>query len=550
MDLFSTFRLDFQNYALAIAFFLNLILSAVILTSSNKKKEELSFSLLALGVALWALGMFMYRGVLNDGITLIWAKYYYVFAGIIPSAFLYFALNYPIKQIGLRRSFKYVLTIMAIIFIVSPLFSDFIVQTVTVQSFGENRISFGVGLLAWGFYTSSYFIFAFYFLFRQFILTSVNSVLKNQYRLILTGSLISVLIGLTTNHILPLFFNNPDYAWVGPTAALIMTTFITIAIYKFHLFNAKLVITEVLIFFVWLALLVNLLLSKSASTFVPNTFVLFVVVILGIFVIRSVIKEVHQREKIELLATDLQKANDRLTELDRQKSEFVSFATHQLRAPLTAMKGYASLILEGDMGTITDATKEAITRIFDSSKTLANIVDDYLNITRIELGSMKYAFETISLKALIEDVIAELKPNIEKSKLEFLFKSDTPEANYRITADRDKLKQVIANLIDNSIKYTPSGWVHVALNMDRLRHKFVFKVEDSGIGIAPETIPLLFQKFGRAHNANKVNIKGTGLGLFVAKEILNAHNATIHVESEGEGKGSSFIVEFEPFAKA
>ena len=267
-------------------------------------------------------------------------------------------------------------------------------------------------------------------------------------------------------------------------------------------------------------------------------------------VFQSVRKEITQRQHIELLATDLQKANDRLTELDRQKSEFVSFATHQLRAPLTAMKGYASLILEGDMGTITDATREAISRIFDSSKTLANIVDDYLNITRIELGSMKYAIETISLSALIEDVIGELKPTIEKSKLDFSFTMDVPGANYRVTADRDKLKQVITNLLDNSMKYTPSGWIKVSLTMDRPRHLFVFAIKDSGIGISAETIPLLFQKFGRAHNANKVNIKGTGLGLFVAKEIIAAHHGTVRVESEGEGKGSTFIVELEPFAKA
>lgn len=214
------------------------------------------------------------------------------------------------------------------------------------------------------------------------------------------------------------------------------------------------------------------------------------------------------------------------------------------------MKGYASLILEGDMGVVTEETRGAISRIFESTNTLTSIVDDYLNITRIELGSMKYAFETISLRALIEDVIGELKPTINKSGLDFSFTVDNPAANYRVTADRDKLKQVITNLLDNSMKYTPSGWIKVSLTMDKVRHLFIFQIKDSGIGISAETIPLLFQKFGRASNANKVNIKGTGLGLFVAKEIITAHHGTVHVESEGEGKGSTFIVEMEPFAKA
>jgi signal transduction histidine kinase len=238
-----------------------------------------------------------------------------------------------------------------------------------------------------------------------------------------------------------------------------------------------------------------------------------------------------------------------LTELDRQKSEFVSFATHQLRSPLTAMKGYASLLLEGDMGVLPETAKEGVSRIFESTNTLVGIVNDYLNISRIELGAMKYAFETINLKSLVEDTIAELKPNIEKSKLAFSFWAEDGDTDYRITADKDKLKQVIGNVIDNSLKYTPSGSMAVTLNLDKRLHKFVFKVKDTGVGIAPEVLPRLFQKFTRAENANKTNIRGTGLGLYVAKQMIEAHHGTIRAESPGEGKGSTFIVELEPLAK-
>jgi signal transduction histidine kinase len=273
-------------------------------------------------------------------------------------------------------------------------------------------------------------------------------------------------------------------------------------------------------------------------------------IILGLLLNRSVKQEVAARQKIQLLAVDLEKANVRLTELDRQKSEFVSFATHQLRAPLTAMKGYASLLLEGDMGKLPKEAKQGVDRIYESTKTLTSIVDDYLNISRIELGTMKYAFETIDLKMLIEDTVAELKPNIDKSGLAFAFMAENSGTDYRITADRDKLKQVIANVIDNSMKYTPKGSIAATLSLDKPHHKFIFAVKDSGVGIAPETLPRLFQKFSRADNANKVNIRGTGLGLFVAKQMVEAHHGTIRAESAGEGKGSTFIVELEPFAKA
>ena len=144
--------------------------------------------------------------------------------------------------------------------------------------------------------------------------------------------------------------------------------------------------------------------------------------------------------------------------------------------------------------------------------------------------------------------------NIEKSGLKFSFTADPPAGgggtDWRITADRDKLKQVIANVIDNSMKYTPSGSVMASLSLDRAAHRFLFKVKDTGVGIAPEVLPRLFQKFSRAENGSKVNIRGTGLGLFVAKQMVEAHHGTIRAESEGEGKGSMFIVELEPFAKA
>jgi len=252
---------------------------------------------------------------------------------------------------------------------------------------------------------------------------------------------------------------------------------IFLAILRYHLFDVKLILTELVSITIVVALIAELFFVSSVEELVLKTIVLIIVTCFTYVLIKSVYREVSQREKIEALAADLEKANVRLTELDRQKSEFVSFATHQLRAPLTAMRGYGSLLLEGDMGKLEPQTREGVQRIYDSTETLVNIVNDYLNISRIELGTMKYAFETIDLKALVEDTIAELKPNIGKSGLKLAFTAEDGGIDWRITADRDKLKQVIANLIDNSLKYTPSGSVEVSLSLDKQRHKFIFKVK-------------------------------------------------------------------------
>lgn len=286
---------------------------------------------------------------------------------------------------------------------------------------------------------------------------------------------------------------------------------------------------------------------SGTSSVVLNSINLVLVSLVSLYLTRNVKKEIEAKEKIErqekeleVINVRLSDANVKLKDLDKQKSEFVSFASHQLRSPLTAMKGYASLILEGDYGPISEDLKKAAQIIFDSTKTLATVVDDYLNVSRIELGQMKFDFTKFDLKDLVQSVVDEHKPNVDAAGLSLEFAPEK-SATYPITADKEKLKQVIANVIDNSVKYTPKGSIDVSL--EKTKDAVRVLVKDTGIGISKEVIPKLFSKFSRANNANKTNIRGTGLGLFIAKEIVTAHNGKIWVESEGEGKGSQFIIE-------
>lgn len=330
----------------------------------------------------------------------------------------------------------------------------------------------------------------------------------------------------------------------GPLGMVIFIALLAYNIVKFKLFNLKLIGANVLVFSLWLLIGSLLAIQDISVSHTVTSITLIISVIFGFILIKSIRREVYQRERIELLAKDLQTANTRLLDLDRQKSEFVSFATHQLRAPLTAMKGYTSLILEGEMGETSSEVKQAVSRIFDSSSTLTHIVDDYLNISRIELGTMKYNFEIIDLKELTDNVIGELKPNIEKKGLKLSVNSNS-STRYIVHADKDKIKQVIANLIDNSVKYTPAGSVDISISRNTKDRKIIFSIKDTGVGISPEVMPKLFTKFVRAENANKQNIYGTGLGLYVAKEIVTAHKGRIWAESQGEGKGSTFFLELD-----
>jgi signal transduction histidine kinase len=370
-----------------------------------------------------------------------------------------------------------------------------------------------------------------------------NTGRRTQIALMATGIVLFLLSFAFGNIIGSLFadanFLGEDYSWtIGQYGLFGVPIFIGLLSYlivKFKTFNVKLFGAQALVFAI-------IFLVGSEFLFVTSTVnqalvaVTFVLVCIGGFLlVRSVRNEIAVKE-------NLQKANDRLKELDKQKTEFVSFATHQLRSPLTSIRGNASLILEGDLGPISEPVRNTIQTIFTSIKTMVNVVEDYLNISRIELGTMKYNLVPMDFGELVRDVMNEQKVNIEAKGLKYSVAIDE-FGHYPVTADPDKFRQVIMNIVDNSIKYTPSGSISVSLEKDAARGMIRLVVADTGVGIAHDVIPKLFQKFLRAPNASDANIHGTGLGLFIAKEIMSAHGGRIWAESDGEGAGSRFCVE-------
>ena len=508
-----------------------------------RERSNQIYFLMTIALAVWSFGYWQWQLATDYSVALFWVRFLSVGSLFIPVFFFHW-INFFINRKKINNVIiviSYVLVGVIIFFVNTPLFISSL-QHEAVFNFWP------IAGRAYDIYFSYIYIgivlYTGYLLLRSYV-TEKDKEKKGQLLFIILGSFIGFGGGLTN---FPLWFDIQILPY-GNFLVVVFPFLLGYSALRYKLFNAKTIATEILVFFIIIILLVEAVISTTLLETALKTAVFLIVSTLGYLLIRSARKEITQREKIEKLATDLEIANVRLTELDRQKSEFVSFATHQLRAPLTAMKGYTSMILEGDMGKMDDEAKLGVSRIFDSAKTLTNIVDDYLNLSRIELGTMKYVFDVIDFKTLVEDIVGELKPNIEKSGLKFTFTAENGDVDYRITADRDKFKQVIANLIDNSMKYTPSGSVALSLAFNRPLHKFVFTIKDTGIGIDPEVLPHLFVKWSRAGNANKTNIKGTGLGLFVAKEIITAHHGTIRAESPGEGKGSTFIVEMEPWGK-
>lgn len=264
------------------------------------------------------------------------------------------------------------------------------------------------------------------------------------------------------------------------------------------------------------------------------------------FLMKVIRREAEARKRIEQLAQELEhsnlslaEANEKLKGLDKLKTEFLSLASHQLRSPLTAIKGYSSMLFEGAYGKLEDKTQEAAKRIYTSAQGLVNLVEDLLNISKIEQGGMKYEFSKTDLAPIVMSLFDEMQIPAQSKHISFKLDLAASE-EFVVNADPVKIKQVFLNLTDNSIKYTPEGG-EITISLTKKGKEIIFAVQDNGMGISPETRAKLFEKFSRGEGG-KTNTGGSGLGLYLAKQIAIAHKGDVTIESEGLGKGSTFKV--------
>lgn len=242
------------------------------------------------------------------------------------------------------------------------------------------------------------------------------------------------------------------------------------------------------------------------------------------------------QQKVDEATHKLRQANVRLKELDVAKDEFISMASHQLRTPLTSIKGYLSMVMEGDAGRISSQQKEFVGYAYESSRQMSSLVSDLLNVSRMSAGKFFIERSTVDLAELVEGEVDQLRSHAKAKGLKLVF--DRPKAALpKLQLDAGKTRQVVMNFIDNAVYYTQKGSVQVVL--ERHRDSVELRVTDTGIGVPPSAKAKLFSKFYRADNAKNVRPDGSGLGLFLAKRVIEDQGGTIIFEST-EGKGSTF----------
>lgn len=356
----------------------------------------------------------------------------------------------------------------------------------------------------------------------------------------------------------------------GLFAVDVFIGFLAYLIVRYKAFNIKLLGTQALV--VLLIFLIGALLFYVQETGGKILIVinLLLALFFGWLLVKSVKQEVKQREALEIAnkeiterKEELQKmadslaitneklkvANEKLKQLDRAKTDFINFASHQLRTPITSIKGFSSLLTEGSYGELAPQQKEAVKKIEIVTGRMASLVEDFLSASRIDSGTMQYEFEKCKIEDICQEVATTLFPKANSNKL--YLKYEKPIAAMpELLIDGSKTRETISNLVDNAIKYTKEGGVTMSLELAenqqlKTNDKRVVRVivSDTGIGIPKEELAHLFAKFSRGLDIKRLTATGTGLGLFVGKSMIEKQGGKVWAESDGEGRGSRFIVE-------
>lgn len=234
-------------------------------------------------------------------------------------------------------------------------------------------------------------------------------------------------------------------------------------------------------------------------------------------------------------------AKEKLEAVDNVKNQFLMTVQHHLRTPLTSMMGYSDLLLANTFGKLPKKIKGVIKKFESSTIGLIKMVNDFLDVTQFQLGKeVVHLKSDVNLCPIFSDILKDIE--LETKKKGIYLKLEKPEGNCTVKADEQKLKAALMNIFDNAVKYTKEGGVTIKLGVKE--GKVRAEIKDTGMGIAKERLPKLFNiTFERTEEAQKTFATGKGIGLYLSSQIIKAHNGRIWVESEGEGKGSTFYIE-------
>ncbi len=546
LEILRTIHFDLLSTGISIVAIL--ILGILVFQNDPTSITNRTFLLLSITASSWGIINFLSYKITYTETWSLWLTRFVLFFAIW-FCYSIFKLMYvfPFSEVILPLWFKRILlpsVSIVSIFVLTPFVFS---KIIAVSSDGIPQASISFGIVFFGLTVLLLIIGSWYLLAKR--IRAATPIEREKYLPVLFGVVITFSLLIVFNFILPAFFKELQFIPFGGLYILPFVTCTTYAIFRKGLFNVKILATQTFVTIISLLYFAKVLLAQTTSDRIVDGTIFFGTLLFSILLVRSVKQEITAREKISSLANELSetnwqlaRSNEQLRIVDQRKSEFVSIVSHQLRTPITAIKGYASLLLEDSYGKLTAEQSGPIEKIFASSKRLADMVSDFLDISKIEQGKMTYTFTSVDLHAMLTDLTDEFRKEAKEKKLKLTF-TRPEKTSFIVTADDGKIRQIFSNILDNAIKYTPKGEVTVSLEKDNAQGTVITRVKDSGIGLSQDDIHHLFGKFTRGSGGQKEHTSGSGLGLYVAKKMLEAQHGKIWIDSEGPGKGSTFVVE-------
>ena len=504
----------------------------VVFISDMKSITHKSFLALAGTSVVWSLLNYaIYKS--SDPFIVLWFLRFIMFMSTwFAYSFFTFFYVFPNRDQVLPNWYKFILL---------PVTGSVSILTLTpyvftaIDSFSTSgqvqQVTNGPGIYLFGLLVFILDFGAIYLLIRKTL--RARGSIRSPYNLILIGAVSTILLIIVCSFIFPVFFGNSSLVAYGTLFLLPFIGFTAYAIDKGHVLNVKVLGTAFLVSALAITTLVELIFTTDATLILFRTSLFALIMLVGLLLVRAVVKEVEQREKIQKLAGELQETNER-------QEVLFHFIGHEVKGFLTKDANAFAALAEGDFGVLPEPLKPFVGQALMQARGGERSVTDILTASNLKKGTVAYTKESLDFKVLTAEAVEKARVVAEQKGLTLSFVAD--ESSYQMVGDRAQISDhVLRNLIDNAINYTPSGSVAVSLKKEN--GKIIFAIKDSGIGITEEDKKHLFTECGHGKDSQRVNAHSTGYGLYIAKNIILAHGGTIRAESEGEGKGSTFIVE-------
>jgi signal transduction histidine kinase len=522
---------------LTVAAFI-MVLGGIILAQDFRNHTNLGFVGLTIMASAWGFGVGAY--LLTDSthpeLLDFLARLLYLAGTSTAVPFLYLARAFDEENPPSKAFFWTLVGIFALsawlYFGTDLVVAGAIYVSESVRGFHFGPLRFLVDVELWGLFGVALVI-----LIRKYRLSSREGRLR--IAAIMVATYTTLAIAGVANDIL-LTYGIFEYLWVGPTALAFWLSTIAYAVARLQLFSVRVVATEAFIVLLWIVLLVRTMFSENPMDFGINAGIFLIMLVLGVFLIRSIVKQVKQRELIEAQAKEIAFVNG-------QQETLMHFISHEIKGYFTKSEATFAGIGEGDFGEAPPALKGMASHALEDVRTGATMVINILDASNLKKGVTGYDRKPFDFVAAVTEVASKYRPLLAEKKLTVRI-SMPPRTTCMIVGDELKIKRhVIENLVDNAVRYTLFGEVRISASCADGRARLV--VEDTGVGITPADMPKLFTEGGKGKDSTKVNVHSTGYGLYIAKQVVDAHGGTIKAFSEGSGKGARFEVELPPGEK-